>query len=241
MLQMPIQRQQLALQHAQFDQQRNQEALRIALAQKTQAANQQLGASQLDLHHQELMQNQQQHEAALEVQREKINAMRRGEYNLTETKGGVPLLYNRVTGETKPIDLGGVGGLGGLTHGVTGTAQMNNDTKLAQMFPIMHNSSMTNFPALMNQYSNVTAQALGRLQDSGAYSGGLGAQPQPTQPPVNPAIYNVPTRVPLNSLGALQSAGQMPMTPPTIPGLGAISTNTPMTNSPIKIGKYLVQ
>ena len=109
MLQMPVQRQQLAMQNAQFDQQKQQEALRIALEQKAQDASQHLGLAQLNLHQQELAHNQQAHEAQMALERAKIAAMHRGEWRISETKGGVPVLLNQQTGEAKPLDLGGLG------------------------------------------------------------------------------------------------------------------------------------
>lgn len=70
------------------------------------------------------------------------------------------------------------GGKNGVPPPATGGQQLTADTKLAELYPMMMNSPMTNNPGMMNSFSNVTAQALQRLGGGGqATTNALQANP----------------------------------------------------------------
>src|ERR1019366_4531675 len=110
LIEQPQLRYQLALQQQQMAQQQQQQ---IAGQQYREG---QLGMSkaELDLHRQELVQNDQMHQIELQRLQKQTELEQKGTWKLGETKAGTPYRINTITGETVPLD--GVFQQGGGTN-----------------------------------------------------------------------------------------------------------------------------
>jgi hypothetical protein len=135
MIQMPQQRMQLAAQQAQARQQQQMEMLKYALQQKAQQDQMGLGQSELDLKRQEMLHNQEFHNAEVDTARIRAQNEAKGTWKFGQDKDGRAWKMNTLTGQHEWLpEPEEAPGLGGVPKPATGGQQLKNTVDVARLY-----------------------------------------------------------------------------------------------------------